>query len=95
VKFVQVTRGDTHSFKMHFFSSFCDHLKKIEKLDFVIELVEIYFLVPMKNINNFSLSYSQVIGHGLLQQYKTAQVNWKQGSEHNQIKFRGIQGFDH
>jgi hypothetical protein len=81
VKFVQITKGKEHSFKIEYFYS-C--LEKFSDL-FEIKNVEIYILVTKDNISSFKIG--KIEGQGLL-----APFNWKKGDEKNQVKIRWIKG---
>jgi hypothetical protein len=88
VRFVQVTRGTEHSFKIEYFSAFFQKLMEVKDLKVEIKTLEIYFLVP-KNVKEFKFKYSQISGQGGLHAFKKG---WEKGNEHNQVKVRGIQG---
>jgi hypothetical protein len=81
VKFVQITKGKEHSFKIQYFYS-C--LKKFSNL-FETNNVEIYMLVTKNNISKFKIG--KIYGEGLLTPF-----NWKKGDEKNQVKIRWIEG---
>jgi KaiC/GvpD/RAD55 family RecA-like ATPase len=81
VKFVQITKGKEHSFKIQYFYS-C--LEKFSDL-FVTKNVEIYILVTKDNISSFKIGKIQ--GQGLLTPF-----NWKKGDEKTQVKIRWMKG---
>jgi hypothetical protein len=81
VKFVQITKGKEHSFKIQYFYS-C--LEKFSNL-FETENLEIYMLVTKDNISKFKID--EIYGEGLLTPF-----NWKKGDEKNQVKIRWIKG---
>jgi len=86
VRFVQVTRGKTHSFKIGFFYEFLFNLQQID-LDFEIEKLEILYLVPRKNVREFKVGAKDVTGQGLL-----AKFGWEKGQEWKEIRVYGIDG---
>jgi hypothetical protein len=96
VRFVQVTRGKDHSFKIGYFAHFLEKFRQIEteiKGQSIMEVknLDIYFLVPKKKIQEFNIKNSQITGEGLLHIFAKG---WEKGNEHNQVKVRGIQGCD-
>jgi hypothetical protein len=86
VRFVQVTRGKTHSFKIRFFHEFLSNLDRVPKLNFDIKRVDICFLVPKGNIGDFSIS--KTTGEGMLTKW-----GWKKGIEVDLIDIYGIDGY--
>jgi DNA polymerase III delta prime subunit len=86
VRFVQVTRGDSHSFKIGYFYKFLRMLRD-SPWSFEIGTLEIVFLVLKGKIANFKIS--EVSGQGLL-----ADFGWKKGKEKDNIQVVGITGWD-
>ena len=62
-------------------------MKNIQESNFtlVINNLEIYFIVPRKNILNFNISNSKIEGKGLLEPF-----GWKKNDEQN-LKIFGIE----
>ena len=83
IRFIQVTRGATHSFKIQYFNSL---LWKFAEY-FETTTLEIYFLVPEQQVEVFKIS--SVVGHGLL----SAFPEWKICEELDQIKIAGVIGY--
>jgi hypothetical protein len=83
IRFVQVTRGKTHSFKIQYFNSllwkFADY--------FETATLEIYFLVPEQQMKTFKTC--SVVGHGLLAAFQ----DWQICEEVDQIKIAGVIGY--
>jgi hypothetical protein len=103
LKFVQITRSSTHSFKLNEFAIFLQNFKKVhtkfdvngkETTSIEVKALEIYFLVPKKTVREFQINYSQISGMGQLEDLVQKDWGWKKGHEHKQVKVRGIQGFD-
>ena len=90
VRFVQITRWTEHSFKIEYFANFFENLRKIKDSKIEIKTLEIYFLVPKKNVNKFKIKDSEITGKGLLVVFGKG---WEKNKEHDQVKVRGIQGF--
>ena len=86
VRFVQVTRGDSHSFKIEYFYSFLAKLRDSAS-SFEIRALEIVFLVLKGKIANFKIS--EVSGQGLLSEF-----GWMKGKEKEYVKVIGISGWD-
>jgi len=84
IRFVQITRGNEHSFKIQYFF---DLLEKFSK-KFETKTLEIYFLVPKKQLLIFNIPNSKVEGQGLLKPF------WGENKEINQVKIRGIEGIN-
>jgi hypothetical protein len=83
IRFVQVTRGITHPFKIQYFNSL---LWKFAEY-FETEKLEIYFLVPEQQVKIFKTS--SVVGYGLLAAFQ----DWKICEEGDQIKIAGVIGY--
>jgi hypothetical protein len=83
IRFVQVIRGKTHSFKIQYFNSllwkFADY--------FETATLEIYFLVPEQQMKTFKIS--SVVGYGLLAAFQ----DWKICEEVDKIKIAGVIGY--
>ena len=76
VRFVQVTSGDAHSFKIGFFATFLETLKNSEQ-SFEIKTLEIVFVVEHSKFATFHLS--TITGQGLLAAFgwaKTKRLTW-------------------
>jgi DNA polymerase III delta prime subunit len=86
VRFVQVTRGDSHSFKIEYFYKFLLMLRDSPS-SFEINMIEIVFLVLKGKIATFKIS--EVCGQGLL-----ADFGWKKGKEKDNVQVVGITGWD-
>ena len=87
VRFVQVTRGKKHSFKIQHFRKLLDQFGVREGH------VEIFFLVPVGNIEEFAIS--EVTGHGCLAAFSpdsSLTTKWKKKSE--EIDFVQIVGME-
>jgi hypothetical protein len=91
VRFVQISRGTARSFKMQYFASFLQNLQQFKRISFEIKKLEIYFLVPKKNVEGFIINDSDISGKGTLSGFGKG---WECGNEFNQVRIRGIQGFD-
>ena len=86
VRFVQVTRGDSHSFKIEYFYKFLQMLRDSPS-SFEISTLEIVFLVLKGKIANFKIS--NVSGQGRL-----AEFGWERGKEKDKVQVVGITGWD-
>ena len=86
IRFVQLTRGDSHSFKIGYFYKFLQMLRD-SPFGFEISTLEIVFLVLKGKIETYKLS--QVSGEGLL-----AEFGWKKGKEVDHVQVFGINGWD-
>jgi hypothetical protein len=84
VRFVQITRGDTHSLKLQYFYNILHKWQKMTKT-FEIQKVDIFFLVPSEKLAAFKLSSTGTTGHGLLHEF-----GWSKGKEAQQIKVCGV-----
>jgi hypothetical protein len=96
VRFIQITRSDTHSFKIEYFKGFLENLKQIaseikDRSLIEVKNLEIYFLVPKAKFRGFNFKYSTTTGQGGL---ATFGKGWEKDNEYKQVKVRGIQGFD-
>jgi hypothetical protein len=94
LKFIQITRGTEHSFKIEYFATFLKNLLEIKDFKIEIKTLEIYFLVPKKNVRDFKFKYSKITGQGLLEDLTRKGWGWKKTHEHEQVQVRGIQGFE-
>ena len=65
VQFVQVTTAHKHTFKIEYFWQFMDQLKHSHQTD----KINIVFLVPLAQLNSFSIT--SVTGEGLLGLFQT------------------------
>ena len=86
VRFVQVTRGNTHSFKIRYFRIMMDVLGLKEGL------VEIFFLVPFENMEGFAIS--EVTGQGQLASFHADQeleTKWIKSKEISMVQIVGMQ----
>ena len=87
VKFVQVTRGDTHSFKIGRFREFLDALHVSKSLK--VKVLEIVFVVEQSKLANFKIQ--NPTGPGSL-----AEFGWVEGEERKRVTIVGIHGWcDH
>jgi len=94
LRFVQITRGSSHSLKLGYFASCLQKIQKIPGFQFQVESLEIYFLVPNSIIKDFQLEASDITGQGALEDRTRQDWGWKKYDEQNQVKIRGIQGLD-
>ena len=83
VKFFQITRASEHSFKLKFFVQL---MKKFAN-HFETKILEIYFIIPKKNILKFNIPESKVEEKGSLAAFK----GWEKGKEVSNIKIRAIE----
>ena len=65
VAFVQVTERKTSSFKIEFFNQV---LRVFKTPGLQVQLVDVYYVVPLLNMGSFRVS--NVFGHGLLEPYR-------------------------
>jgi len=86
VRFVQVTAGNTHSFKIRYFRCFLDSLGESTQ-SFEVTKLEIYFVVDQKNRSTFRLSQPTELG--MLEEY-----GWNWGEEMNNVKIVYIKGWN-
>ena len=85
VKFVQVTGGDTHSFKIEYFRSFLLALGQSPQ-SFEITCLEIMFVVDQKKRSTFNVAKPSV--PGMLKDF-----GWKFGEELDKVKIVFIKGW--
>ena len=85
VKFVQVTGGDTHSFKIEYFNSFLIALSQSPQ-SFSVTSVEIIFVVDQKKRSTFKLKPPSVTG--ILKDF-----GWISGEEMEKVKICFIKGW--
>jgi hypothetical protein len=86
VRFVQLTRGKKHSFKIRCFQ------KLLKQFDLNSGHVEIFFLVPSMNLKEFEIS--EVTGEGMLAEFtadKQDQTKWKKSEESNLVRIVGME----
>jgi hypothetical protein len=83
VRFVQVTNGDTHSFKIEFFSAFLGLLRDSNQ-SFEIKTLEIVFVVELGKLEDFRIS--DPTGQGLL----AAFTGWEKGKEKEMSTLLGL-----
>jgi DNA polymerase III delta prime subunit len=86
VKFVQVTGGDKHSFKIQYFYQFLLALSQSEQ-SFQIKSLDILFLVEQKKLGTFKLAKPS--GQGLLEPF-----GWMKGKEKSKVKIVGVIGWN-
>ena len=86
LRFVQVTRGSTHSFKIEHFSKFFNALMESPS-SFKVKEFEIVFAVDFNKIDDFKIS--SVTGEGLLRS-----VGWEKGHEKGLVETLGMKGMD-
>jgi len=94
VRFLQITRGATHSLHLEYFASFFQGIQQVQGLTFKVKKLEIFFLMPQKNLGIFRFQNSDITGQGSLEEPLIADWGWKKDQEFKQIQIRGIQGFD-
>ncbi|KAI8895858.1 hypothetical protein BC833DRAFT_599773, partial [Globomyces pollinis-pini] len=85
VKFVQVTGGYTHSFKIEYFHSFLLALSQSPQ-SFEITCLEIIFVVDQKKRSTFKLAQPSVPG-------RLKDFGWKFGEELDNVKIVFIKGW--
>jgi hypothetical protein len=85
VKFVQVTSGDTHSFKIEYFYNFLVSLRDSPQ-SFEIRCLEILFVVDQKKRSTFKLAKPSI--PGMLREF-----GWKFGDEADKVKIVFIHGW--
>ncbi|KAJ3338158.1 hypothetical protein HDU83_008293, partial [Entophlyctis luteolus] len=83
ILFVQVTRGETHSFKIEYFHNLLKALSE-SRSAFEIKQLDIIFLVDTAKLQDFSIS--NVTGEGLLSAFQ----GWTKGREREKVKIYGI-----
>ncbi|KAJ3337771.1 hypothetical protein HDU83_008501 [Entophlyctis luteolus] len=83
ILFVQVTRGDTHSFKIEYFYNLLKAVSESQS-SFEIKQLDIAFLVDKEKLQHFRIS--SVSGEGLLACFP----GWTQGTEKEKVKILGI-----
>jgi DNA polymerase III delta prime subunit len=86
VIFVQVTGGDTHTFKIQYFHHFLLALGQSSQT-FEITSLDIIYLVEQKKHATFKLATPT--GQGLLEPF-----GWKKGKEKNKVKIVGVRGWN-
>ena len=86
VRFVQVTRGDSHSLKIEYFHQFLMMLRDSPS-SFEIRSLEIVFLVLKGKVDSFKVS--AVSGEGLL-----ADFGWNKGDEAEKVDVVAIAGWE-
>jgi hypothetical protein len=99
VRFGQVTKSDSHSLKLKYFDNFLEFLKAA---GYVVDSVELAFIVPLSKIDTFRITGSQVESSGLLNghtRYGTGPTRdssqmqknrWTKTKEHDQIHIYGL-----
>jgi hypothetical protein len=99
VRFGQVTKSDSHSLKLKYFANF---LKFLKAADYVVDSVELAFIVPSSKMNTFHIAKHQVVSSDLLNahtRYGTAPTEdasqmhenrWTQTKEQDQIHIYGL-----
>jgi len=85
VRFVQVTRGLTHSLKLHYFYSLLFNFARY----FETRKLEIYLLIPEQRVDAFKIG--AVTGKGLLHEFGEG---WGAREVINQIQIAGVIGFN-
>lgn len=89
--FGQVTKSITHSLKLKYFAEAVTFLRNA---GYVIDSVEIGFIVKKQNMSKFRIFPSQVYGRGLLFHADLPAsfggLKWKQGQEENLVSVYGI-----
>jgi hypothetical protein len=84
VRFVQVTRGDTHSFKIGYFYSLLYAFNQ-----FHIAKLEIVFVVENVKIKDFEIPTNKVTGTGLLTPF-----GWVSDKEKDKVDILGVNGLN-
>ena len=99
IRFGQVTKSDSHSLKLKYFDNF---LALLIAVGYVVDSVELAFIVPLSKIDTFCITGSQVEGSGLLNghtRYGTAPTRdssqmqkncWTKIKERDQIQIYGL-----
>ena len=86
IRFVQVTKGKKHAFKIRHFRKLLDQFK-VETV-----CVEIFFLIPTTNVNEFTIS--EVTGEGQLATFKadaTGSIMWTKSKETTLVQIVGME----
>jgi hypothetical protein len=99
VRFGQVTKSDSHSLKLKYFDNFLEFLKAA---GYVVDSVELAFIVPLSKIDTFRITGSQVESSGLLNRHtrygtgptrdssQMQKNRWTKTKEHDQIHIYGL-----
>ena len=87
-RFVQLCRGERHSFKMEGPALF------LENLVCEIEIVEFCFVVRADLLFDFKIDTSKISGQGMLRKYKVAgkECDWLEGKEHELVVILSMDG---
>jgi hypothetical protein len=83
VRFVQITRGASHSFKIEYFYALLQAFKH-----FVIEKLEIVFVVEKEKLKDFKIPTNRVSGAGLLEAF-----GWEKLKETEKVEILGVDRF--
>jgi hypothetical protein len=99
VRFGQVTKSDSHSLKLKYFANFLGFLNAA---GYVVDYVELAFIVPLNQIDAFRIGQHQVESSGVLNshtRYGTTPTDvaaqkhenrWTQTKEQDQIHIYGL-----
>lgn len=82
VRFVQVTRGDSHSFKIEYFYALLFALNQ-----FQIKKLEIVFVVEKVKLRDFEIPTNKVSGTGLLKPF-----GWDKFREKDKVEILAVHG---
>lgn len=95
LRFGQVTKSVAHSLKLQYFFEF---IKFLTGAGYEVASIEIGFIVPIGDLENFRVAHSQVAGSGLLNTIPlypaTEGTAWLQSKEHVQITVYGLPDID-
>ena len=87
----QVAKSTSHSLKLKYFAQVVSFLKNA---GYVIESVEIAFIVPRQLISNFRVLPSKVVGRGLLSHANLPSTfgksKWAKGKEEELVTVYGV-----
>jgi hypothetical protein len=86
VRFVRVTSGKKHSFKVRFFRNL------LNQFELKAGKVEIFFVVPLINVEGFGIS--EVSGEGMLAAFSTSEgdeIKWTKSQESKLIRIVGME----
>ena len=91
LQFGQVTKSTTHSLKLKYFA---EVVRFLSAAGYVIDSVEIAFIVTKRNISNFRVLSSKVSGSGLLSHAnvppKIGNSKWSKGKEQDLVSVYGV-----
>lgn len=85
VRFVQITRGEEHSFKIQYFHALLSQMSRVKAGGFEILDLQICFLVSLDRLHEFKIPNGKISGRGLLKQFK-----WEKGKELDHVEICGV-----